>query len=316
MSQSSDQLATTPEREKFPAHLTFSQRYGYEPLPEPMRLGHLSNDLRRKVYDAICHFLKHMIPEHYDLMKEISQTDKDWITCVLAKIQKIPETDIYVDYREVSNLFKPTILKGEFHQVLSCLEIIFNESHIHGQYITPSTKIISLRKEITLLFDQYNAAYWLNISQPPYWFFPRTSKEEGEAVQQAIEIIHQGGMNGAVTHLRKAAKFINTGDHSDSIRESMNTVESIARTIDPASSKTLAPALKSLENKGLLKHTALKEAFIKLYGYTSDEQGIRHPLLDQNLADVGLDEALFMFGACASFAAYLTRKDQQRRQDP
>ena len=29
-------------------HLTFSQRYGYEPLPEPMRLEELSDDLRRQ----------------------------------------------------------------------------------------------------------------------------------------------------------------------------------------------------------------------------------------------------------------------------
>ena len=31
------------ERNRFPEHFTFSQRYGYEPLPKSMRLGHLSN---------------------------------------------------------------------------------------------------------------------------------------------------------------------------------------------------------------------------------------------------------------------------------
>ena len=154
------------------------------------------------------------------------------------------------------------------------------------------------------------SAYELGTSERQYWFFPRTSKEEGEAVQQAIKVIHQGGIKGAVTELRNAAKFIITGDHADSIRESINAVESIARTIDPASSKALGPALKSLEDAGLLKHKALKEAFMKLYGYTSDEQGIRHSLLDQSSADVGLDEAIFMFGACASFAAYLSKKHQ------
>ena len=46
-------------------------------------------------------------------------------------------------------------------------------------------------------------------------------------------------------------------------------------------------------------------------GYTSDEQGIRHALLEQGSANVGLEEALFMFGACASFAAYLTEKHRQ-----
>ena len=39
----------------------------------------------------------------------------------------------------------------------------------------------------------------------------------------------------------------------------------------------------------MLKHPAIKAAFKKLYGYTSDEQGIRHPLLDQDSPNVGVE---------------------------
>ena len=140
---------------------------------------------------------------------------------------------------------------------------------------------------------------------------PRPSREAGEATKQATETIHEGGMAGATTHLRKAAEQINVQEYADSVRESINAVESVARTIDPKASKALGPALDSLERVRLLKHPALKEAFKKLYGYTSDEQGIRHSLLDKDSADVELDEAVFMFGACASFAAYLTNKRRQ-----
>ena len=34
-------------------------------------------------------------------------------------------------------------------------------------------------------------------------------------------------------------------------------------------------------------------------------------MTDQTAADAGLDEAMFMFGACASFAAYLANKHRQ-----
>ena len=88
-------------------------------------------------------------------------------------------------------------------------------------------------------------------------------------------------------------------------------MESVARLIDPAASKTLGPALDSIEKAGLLKHAALKNAFKRLYGYTNDEQGIRHALLDRGSTDAGLDEAVFMFGACASFAAYLAQMNRQ-----
>ena len=67
-------------------------------------------------------------------------------------------------------------------------------------------------------------------------------------------------------------------------------------------------SLNQLRNQGLLEHPALHQGLEKLYGYTSDEQGVRHSLLDQGQSNVGQDEAVFMLGACASFASYLWRK--------
>ena len=60
-------------------------------------------------------------------------------------------------------------------------------------------------------------------------------------------------------------------------------------------------------------HPGLEGAFNKLYGYTSAEQGIRHVLLDRADHNVGMDEAVFMLGACASFASYLWRKHTVRQ---
>ena len=37
-----DQPVMATEREEFPAHFTFSQRYGYEPLSEPMQGSELA----------------------------------------------------------------------------------------------------------------------------------------------------------------------------------------------------------------------------------------------------------------------------------
>ena len=60
-----------------------------------------------------------------------------------------------------------------------------------------------------------------------------------------------------------------------------------------------------------------RHTFARRYGYTNDEQGIRHALTRRAAANVGLDEAMFMFGACASFAAYLANKHRQAgRQGP
>ena len=117
-------------------------------------------------------------------------------------------------------------------------------------------------------------------------------------------------MNNASNYLRKAAGKINKGQFSEAVRDSIDAVESVARCIAPKSS-TLGGALKSLAKSGLLSNNQLKAGFEKLYAYTNEE-GVRHPKVFKDVSDVGLDEALFMFGACASFAAYLVRKHRQQ----
>ncbi len=108
-------------------------------------------------------------------------------------------------------------------------------------------------------------------------------------------------------HLRKASECINRSDRAGSIQESIHAVEAVARQIAPEKTDTLTQALNSIEKRNSL-HSNLKEGFKALYWYTSDEQGVRHALLDREGASVGMDEAVFMLGACASFASYLWRK--------
>ncbi|MEH2627060.1 hypothetical protein V1292_005115 [Bradyrhizobium sp. AZCC 1719] len=55
-------------------------------------------------------------------------------------------------------------------------------------------------------------------------------------------------------------------------------------------------------------HPALKRGFSAIYGYTSDEGGIRHALLDSGEAAVDEVDAIFFIGACSSFVSYLIGK--------
>lgn len=55
----------------------------------------------------------------------------------------------------------------------------------------------------------------------------------------------------------------------------------------------------------------MKKGFLALYGFTSDEQGIRHPLLDKNAAQVEETDALLMIEACAAFVSYLINRTRE-----
>lgn len=283
-------------------HPTFSQRHGYEPVPEPMQLEELSDDLRREIWNVTRGLLISLRgpSESYDFEEHESR----FLERVLGKLLKKPEDEINTFYYKVLNQFKDSILNGIFYEVLNLIEILTNERRYDKELVN----------RISKLFETHVAAYWLDKSNYPYKFFPRSNEAQGEATREAIKTIRDGSMKGAETHLRQAAEHINAQRFAESIKDSIHAVESVARQIDPKS-KTLGPALQSLEKAGLVKHTALKEAFSKLYGYTSDEQGIRHALLDKNSPDVDLDEAMFMFGACASFAAYLVNKHHKMQEE-
>ncbi len=220
----------------------------------------------------------------------------------MGKLLGMPEDEIETDCEQTLDDFKRLSLNSPFNEFLDFVQIIVNDP-------IGSQSVNTLQKS----FETYAAPYWLDTAKHPFHFFPRSTQEEGKAIQEAFQIIQHGGMEGAATHLRQATEHINAQQYGDSIADSIHAVESVARQIDPKASQTLSPALNSLAEIGLLKHPALTEAFKQLYGYTNDEQGIRHALLDKNVAAVGLDEAMFMFGACASFTAYLVKKHQREK---
>ena len=90
-------------------------------------------------------------------------------------------------------------------------------------------------------------------------------------------------------------------DYRNSIKESISSVESLAKQISKKNTATLGDALKELEKSKKL-HPSLKNAFNSLYGYTSDAEGIRHALLkESNLTKA---DARFMLVCCSAFVNY------------
>ena len=281
----------------------FSNRYGYRELPEAMQLEELSSELRREVWNTTRAFLRDqratMGWEYY-----FPPAPAAFVERVFGQLLEKAEDEIPTSYDHVMDMGKELISAGPFHAVLDLAELMIND---------PFTDV-SFARTIAASFDRLAAPYSVDMSRQPLEFRPHASIAQRDASKKAIEDIRGSSMHGADVHLRDAAKHINAGQYADAIADSIHAVVSLARTIDDQESKTLGPALDSLERIGLLKHPSLKQAFKTLYGYTCEEQGIRHPLIAESAANVGLDEALFMYGACASFAAYLVSKHRQISQ--
>lgn len=94
-------------------------------------------------------------------------------------------------------------------------------------------------------------------------------------------------------------------DYRNSIKESISAVESVVRVIANNPKATLGDALKVMNDRSPM-HPAFKEAMSKLYGYTSDEGGIRHSLTEASNVDEA--EAKFMIVACSAFVNFCVQR--------
>lgn len=128
---------------------------------------------------------------------------------------------------------------------------------------------------------------------------PITSADELASVATASSA--KTGFEGVATHMRTATALLGkrpVPDLRNSIKESMSAVESAVKLITGENSGGIDKALAIIEKRGEL-HPAFKGALSKLYGYTSDKDGVRHAILDQPTVTFG--EAKFMLVACSAF---------------
>ena len=206
----------------------------------------------------------------------------------MANSQLADELDRYVSNFES---IKKLLIEEKYNRVFDFVEFVLRHE------LTPTT----LSKSVAQVFDDGMCAYTIIEDGRILSIVPVAIPEQRESIEKAFEALASDPFGGARSHLFKSAKCINSGDHAGSVRESIHAVESVARRLDTGSRKSLAPALAALSKKGVVLHGAFKSGIEKLYGYSSDVDGIRHSLLEKN-AKVDVEDAVFMFGACASFA--------------
>lgn len=152
----------------------------------------------------------------------------------------------------------------------------------------------SYRKWINEVLEEYNSAYRF------------VGKEIAEITDHnEISAIETGLVDAdrpVRIHLESALRMLSdreAPDYRNSIKESISAVEAACRIVTGSESATLGEALKRIQNM----HPAMQKAFERLYGYTSDESGIRHSLVDE--PKISYADAKFMLVACAAFISYL-----------
>lgn len=158
----------------------------------------------------------------------------------------------------------------------------------------------ALKRELAGAFVKARAAYRVFDDQ---YIAAIGTEEQAAAFERAIADAAAKSAAPVRKQLIAAGVALRNADWAGSVRENIHAVEATAVRLAPGSN-TLGAALKVLEQRGHL-HGGLRTAFSALYGYSSDEEGVRHALVFGDEAQVDEADALFMLGACASFVSYL-----------
>lgn len=135
---------------------------------------------------------------------------------------------------------------------------------------------------------------------------PISSATELKEIEEALGVPDK--LRPVAEHIDAALRLYadrENPDYRNSIKESISAVEALCRLVTEKPKATLGEALKALSSKVRI-HGAFKAAFEKLYGYTSDEEGIRHSLMTES--DVQSEDAKFMLVSCSAFVNYVIEK--------
>jgi hypothetical protein len=272
--------------------LTFEQAERLEPPPSQLQLREISDQLRAVLWNRIHKHLNDATEQsHYSK----PGLGKIWRT--ILKDEHVHRRHKLADDFEnnAANLIKQVrsvFETGTYANIFGWLEFVLKHPACPPQ----------LAEQIENCLRYCRAAYRVIGRQV---ICPISSEAESEAIKKSLADLSGSQFNGARSHLLSAASHLTAGNFTDSVRESIRSVEAVASVIEPSANE-LSKALQKLEEKTVI-HPAMTNGFDALYAYTSDESGIRHALLEAS-ANVDETDALFMLGSSASFVSYLVGK--------
>lgn len=276
--------------------MSFAERHGFVESKAiqinsiDSALGNRLHNAIQKYFDASSYTTEELTYVVDKLGYRVGVTKYDnWmkIDSILSKI--VPNVPWYMPYEIIECFFEAKITR--------CGKIKEDESYQAKIWLRDTSK------EINSILEEEKSGYRLLQGK----FINITNETEIEEISKATTSPY----NPVNTHIQKALSLYSDRkqpDYENSIKESISAVEAMCCIITgmTGSSATLGSALRKLEDNGVIIHNALREAFSKMYGYTSDADGIRHGGID--FTNASSEDAKYMLIVCSAFVNYLVEK--------
>lgn len=275
--------------------MLFSERYGYKKA-EMLKKDEMSDHLRTRIWNAFYEeiFSKTGNPEVQFINDRFDSLPYEYLKVLWDKFfrQNLQVVAKY-DYREQVSMMYKSFAALDWYMVYDFVEFLAKN---YQNVIV----VKSIMTKIDTAFKEERSSY--RVIQG--LVVPLISEEEIKEIEKVFNIPHKYDV--VKDHHKKALKFLSLRpepDYANSIKESISAVDVLVQII-LGKEGTLGKLVD-----GLNIHPALKKAFNNLYGWTSNDAGIRHPKSKEPLS-CDEPEARYMLVTCSAFVNYLIAKSE------
>lgn len=250
--------------------MLFSKRHGHSTTRFEPQVEAMDDDLRSGLWNVFHGVM-------FGTKRE--RGAEEVLRIIWTEIYKRPVDDVPYN----SNYYKAIFMKAPWFEVYDIVEFL--------SAYDPTAR------EFDRVLSRDNAGYRIIDGKVT----PIVEEVEVSEVNSVLENA-SGPFDLARQHVARAVELLSdreSPDYRNAIKEAISGAESAARVT--TGKRNFCEALKELQAQGL--HPALAGVFGQLYGYSSDESGVRHALVAEDRT--GAAEAHYMIVSCSAFISYL-----------
>lgn len=275
---------------------SFSERHGLKEVRSVVQHESLDEATRRELWNLLA-VLPKEFGKYYQDPTEEGVLEAVWIWYFEKPRDEMPFTGV------VWKMIKQAIMTREWNEVLDLLERFMKDWDRLETSKSEGLKRAFL-KALNARFESELVGYrFIGLEITPV-----DSNAEADAIGAALSDTESiAGARHAIDRAIELLADRQTPDYPNSIKESISAVEAVVKKV--TGEGTLGAGLKKLEDAGLRIHPALREAWSKMYGWTSDADGIRHAGIDAASADQAL--AKYALVTCSAFVSYLIEEGRK-----
>lgn len=270
----------------------FSERYGYTSFRNEVQVENLNERTRNKIWNLINHHIVEYKPKRVstgykygkDFYRFAAFYWEDYQGRALDELPGPPD---------FANEIKNFVRSEEWFEFFNILRMAYES-------IRNQREKEKFTKAIDRTFEKENVQYRVVGGK----ITSITDDEEIEEIEKSL----QSPFEGVRRHIDEAVEMLSdkqNPQYRNSIKESISAVESLCKIIADDENASLGTALEVVEEQVDL-HGALRAGFGSLYGWTSQEDGIRHAMMEK--PNVDFHDAKYMLVTCSAFINYLTGK--------